>query len=242
MNIKNLEIFKIYQTNLSKIRYGINKDGGYVILDNLKYDCFISCGIGDEVSFEHDFIKNNSNIPIYFFDEVESEILPITLIHINGKNNLSKYIDKYNNIFIKMDIEGDENSWIESLSEIQLNKISQIIIEFHSFSTATFKAISKLLKTHYFVHIHGNNWGKILEIKIENIEEENIEEENVEEENVEEEKLLIMPQIFECTFIRKTEIKGNVKGNKEKLPSKFDYPNNSNQPDIDLNFYPFVSI
>ena len=46
-----------------KFRLGANSDGSYVIadLDGL-YDCYISCGISNEASFDRDFLKKYINI------------------------------------------------------------------------------------------------------------------------------------------------------------------------------------
>ena len=79
-----------------------------------------------------------------------------------------------------MDIEGSEYDWIHSLSEKQLNKFNQIIIEFHSddnlessrknrwglwgkFDNYKSSALIKLAHTHYLVHLHGNNYSDITE-------------------------------------------------------------------------------
>ena len=45
--------------------------------------------------------------------------------------NLHEFIEKYDNIFLKMDIEGWEIPCIVTLNDNQINKLSQIVIEFH---------------------------------------------------------------------------------------------------------------
>ena len=59
MSLYNLFEVKTYDY---KKRYGVNKDGGYVcgIIDNYKYDCYISCGIEKEESFTRDFLKEHN--------------------------------------------------------------------------------------------------------------------------------------------------------------------------------------
>ena len=52
---------KIYQPVKkfsNKIRYGLNGDGGYVIA-NLSHKILISCGVGDDLSFETDYLNKN---------------------------------------------------------------------------------------------------------------------------------------------------------------------------------------
>jgi len=64
----NMDFLKIYNIkNHNKIRLGDNGDGGHVIVQGCKYDCFISAGLGNNISFENDFLKKY-NIPNYCFD------------------------------------------------------------------------------------------------------------------------------------------------------------------------------
>ena len=65
-----------------------------------------------------------------------------------------------------MDIEGSEFEWINNLTDIEMNKLKQICIEFHlehecsnSISLKSkLETIKKLATTHYCVHFHRNNW------------------------------------------------------------------------------------
>jgi hypothetical protein len=62
------------------------------------------------------------------------------------------------NIFLKMDIEGCEYDWIHSMTKNDMEKISQIVIEFHwPFDFYRMNALKKINETHYVVHVHGNN-------------------------------------------------------------------------------------
>ena len=57
-----------------------------------------------------------------------------------------------------MDIEGGEVAWIKSLSNEQLNKFNQVVIEFHfPFSDREIDMFDKINETHYLIHFHGNN-------------------------------------------------------------------------------------
>jgi hypothetical protein len=116
------------------------------------------------------------------------------------------------------------NANVNSLSLDDLNKFKQITIEFHSINDNGLNikkqlkhlCLKKLFETHYIIHAHGNNCcGTTNNI----------------------------PNIIELTYVRKDVIGENVKYNKKNLPTKYlDYPNLSNNSDIDLNFYPFLSI
>jgi len=233
-----LDNIKIYQYTEKK-RLGVNSDGGYIIglLDDT-YDFYISAGVSNEESFSRDFIEmynmneTNSaafdgtikNYPYEYTKKITFYKRNIAPYKNNKHANLSYYTDNYNNIFLKMDIEGAEYPWLNSLSEEQLNKFKQIVIEFHGINDDTFNTkledkiaiFNKLSNTHYAIHIHGNNCSG----KINNI-----------------------PDVVEITYIRKNSINYEPGLNNTALPiANLDFPNNLNNTDYDLNFYPFVCI
>jgi len=230
-----LEYLKIYQYD-QKSRLGAKNDGGYVIAENLgTYDCYISAGVSDEESFSRDFIpkfsmkKNNS----FAFDGTIRDYpwnytRDITFIKKNiGPNedskhtNLQELISKYDDIFLKMDIESGEYPWLASLSLDNLRKFKQIVIEFHGVFNNSWnfsndiktKCLKKLYQTHYPVHIHGNNCS-ILVNKY--------------------------PNVLELTYVRKDMFETEPPHNKTPLPIlNLDFPNNPNLRDCNLNMYPF---
>ena len=83
---------------------------------------------------------------------------------------MSFLTNNYNNIFLKMDIEGGEYPWLLQIDENSLNKFIQIVIEFHGITNDSWhcnyndkiKCLEKLSKTHYIVHAHGNNYGPVI--------------------------------------------------------------------------------
>jgi len=235
MENKNIEILEnliVYKPVNKKIRLGREGDGGYVIIDGYNYDCFISAGIANEMSFEIDFIKKYPNIYSLAFDgTIKSPDLPKEInffkINIGSDNtnnvtNLKEYVKDYNDVFIKMDIEGGEWDWIKGFRDF-FPKIKQIVFEAHNkFSshvtwtsyTSVLESLQILNETHYLVHIHENNHGSF----------ENIKNKNY-------------PNFSELTFIRK-EIRGF---NTDNLPIKnLDFPTCSTMPTNDINFWPFV--
>ena len=224
----------------NKIRLGRIDDGGYVIgiLENDNYDFYISAGINNEESFSRDFInrynfnKENSHgfdgtiesYPTEYTDKITFNKLNIGNINDNNQTNLHNILDKHNNIFIKMDIESYEYIWIETLNKEKLNKIKQMVIEFHGVFDDSWnnkledklKCFNKLNETHYLIHAHGNNNGSINNSNI--------------------------PETLELTYIRKNEINYTPEINKQKLPdTNIDGPNNPHEPDYDLCFYPFFT-
>lgn len=231
------EYLKIYNFK-NKKRFGLNYDGGYVIaILHGKYDFYISAGVADEESFSRDFInfynmnKSNcaafdgtiNNYPYNYTDKITFYKRNISSLQSDTNANLNYFTDNYNDIFLKMDIEGSEYPWLKSLSEVRLNKFKQIIIEFHGINDDSWNTelpdkiacLKKISNTHYPVHIHGNNYSPLTE-------------------NI--------PDTVEITYIRKNELNFYPELNKELLPIKgLDFPNNPNKKDYDLNFPPFVN-
>lgn len=234
--MNNLELLQVHHFD-KKTRLGENTDGGYVIGDlDEEYDCYISAGISDEESFSRDFInKYNINKAIsYGFDGTitdypyhYTENIQFTRKNIGNLNdehntNLDFLTEAYNNIFLKMDIEGGEYPWLLQIDETQLKKFKQIVIEFHGITgdgwgcsyNNKVKCLEKLSKTHYIVHAHGNNWGPT----VDNI-----------------------PDVIELTYINKNVFDTPPALNTEPLPiAGLDFPNHPYRNDINLNFFPFT--
>jgi len=142
----SIQVYDIPQ--YTKVRLGNNNDGGYVvakeICENNKY--LFSVGIGDDISFENDFLKLNPKANIYTFDPDG----------YNGKHNTIKIIkdglkreDSYpltrliNKVFctcptfidgshtIKIDAEGAEWYTLDRESFHTLENANQLVVEFH---------------------------------------------------------------------------------------------------------------
>ena len=233
--MNNLELLKVYKFD-KKIRNGANCDGGYVYGDlDGDYDCYISAGISNEESFSRDFInKYNMNeynsfgfdgtinsYPYHYTNNISFIKKNIYCFSDNNNSDLSYLINKYNNIFLKMDIEGGEYNWLLSIDESKLSKFKQIVIEFHGITDNSWgchydnkiKCLEKLSNTHYIIHAHGNNYGKV----VNNI-----------------------PDVIELTYVNKKYFDSVPELNTQSLPiHDLDFPNNLRANDISLNFYPF---
>lgn len=229
------ELLTVYNPNKPKKRYGSKHDGGYVLIEELEnYDYFISCGIDTNIDFELDVISNYNQLHGKTFDGTVN-ILPnnierlefikknIDMEENDNTTNLFNILNKYNNILLKMDIEGSEFKWLNICPEEYLKNIKQLIIEIHGFEPQDswgsnliqkIKALDKLNKIFTLVHIHGNNNSDVY-------------------------NLTKIPIVLECTYVRSDIIPKIVK-NTNKLPSMYDMPNNPMKLDYDLNFEPFV--
>lgn len=235
-----MESLIVYKSKFEKIRLGSPNDGGYII-SNLPndYDCFISCGISDNIDFEIDFI-NKYKVNCYAFDGTIDKLpknvenLYFNKINIGVENNLNTtnlidMINKFNNIMLKMDIETYEFRWINTLTIDNLNKFKQIVIEFHfpfdDYSLANldkptsseFKLsmLKKLSETHYLIHLHPNTaCGTRLYNNI------------------------LVPNVFECTYVRKN-CQEHIGYNNIKIPHPLDMKNRLTDIEIYLSEYPF---
>ncbi len=224
----------VYKSPFKKKRFGRNNDGGYVICDipNIKYDILLSGGISDDISFETDFL-NNYNTSECIAVDGSIDTLPLGSLKnttfvkkmIGNKNdkintNLHEYINKYQSIFVKMDIEGGEFDWLPTLKKEHMDKLEQIVMEFHWPFKPEYKDIFKNInKTHALVHFHGNNHG-----------------------NVRMYRGYRIPNIFECTYLHKKHFNTTPELNKDPLPCPLDMANKpTSGPEINLNYPPFVN-
>jgi hypothetical protein len=131
---------------------------------------------------------------------------------------------------LKMDIETYEFRWIDILTNNELNKFKQIVIEFHfpfddyslpnldipTLSDFKINILKKLTNTHYLIHFHPNTacGTKIY-------------------------KNTIVPNVFECTYVRK-DCQENIGYNNIPIPHPLDMKNRNYDNEIHLTSYPFV--
>jgi hypothetical protein len=247
---KIIELFSCYHSPYKKYRIGtVNRDGGYIMVkdNDIKYDSFISGGIGNNIDFEEDLLSHfpELNNVTYIFDgtinitnnknsKISQFILNNNLIQFFNKNigivdndkycNIEKYMNSYENIFMKLDIEAGEYPIFSKLTSEQLSRISQMVIEFHHLNHINnlkspfpiIDILEKINQTHYIVHVHGNNCCGTVNICD-----------------------IAIPSIIELTFLRKNFIPDPIL-NSLPLPSDIDMPNLGHKSEIDLNFIPFV--
>ena len=209
-----------------------------------QYDLFISGGVSDDISFEQHFLNLYPNLKCYAFDGTVNSLPTndnrITFIKKNlGKydspntTNLKTYMNSFENIFMKIDIEGHEFRLFPEL-ESYMSKIKQLVLEIHTPDDIKihpiyykgledidhqfmFNMFAMINKTHTLVHVHANNGCKS----------------HVYDE-------VILPNVFECTFIRNDFVIDKVP-NKRTLPLTIDMKNIPFKSDYFINYYPFVN-
>lgn len=230
-------ILQVYHFE-NKMRIGRPGDGGYVICKvEGNYDCYITCGVAGEASFDREFLdlyknigKNNSfafdgtikDYPSGYTKDITFIRKNISDFNDDNNTNLDNLIDTYDKIFLSIDIEGGEYPWLLSLTQDKLQKFKQICIEFHGLNDNTWgtslsdkiKCLKKLNQTHYIMHAHGNNYGGM-------------------QNNI--------PNVLELTYINKNCLSYVPSKNTIPFPLEgLDYPNNVQAKDYVLNYYPFV--
>jgi len=204
---------------LTKIRLGRDNDGGYIIADLPcnSYDLFLSAGIANDISFEEAFCERY-DITCHTFDgsinSLPSENKSIIFNKLNISNitddkhtNFREFFDsdKYNNMFIKMDIEGSEDIFFSTLSKNDLLKIKQLVVEVHKPESFVPYILSK---THYLIHVHANNYGGVSIIDG-----------------------IPIPSVYELTYVRKDCFTEKPGLNTQILPTFLDQRNGLYRPD-----------
>jgi hypothetical protein len=236
LSLLDIKYLEVYKSPFIKKRIGNTGDGSYIICDipDPKYDAFISGGIDKNIEFELEFLKIYDDIDIcYAYDGTIDDIpysdkptfnkIKFIKKNIGSENNdkisnLTEVFENYNNIFMKLDIEGGEFPLFNTISDDNLKKIKQLVIEIHGahHSINNWNILKQLNKYHKIVHFHPNNCCGIL--KINNIN---------------------VPHVFECTFVRNDY---NISiPNNELIPTPLDKKNVSYHPDIFLYGYPYTS-
>jgi hypothetical protein len=221
----------LYTPPFPKKRIGKSNDGGYVICEipNISYDLLLSGGISNDTSFEDNFLKLYPTVQCYAFDEtIDSSPSKNNKFNFIKKNigatntdkvtNLHEYLNKYKNIFVKMDIEGGELDWLNSLNSEHMNNISQMVIEFHSITKDNLPLFEKINQTHIQVNFHGNNCC-----------------------STNTDLGFIIPNVFESLYINRKYITAELPLNKETIPLNIDQPNIASNPDIIIDTPPFVN-
>ena len=172
-----LDTIKIYDTPYTRIRYGVNADGGYVALKEISESCELlySYGVSYDISFEIDFFQKNPHSKVRLFDHTIIEIpeMPTDFVFLSEgisseksdklntlKNHLSLFEDtNVKNKILKMDIEWNEWEVFEKMDDDTLSSFDQILCEFH-LTPVSYKDNH----TPYFTEYHESVYNKINKI------------------------------------------------------------------------------
>lgn len=217
----------------NKRRFGADRDGGYVMLDDLApARNAISLGIGGNVSWDVDMAA--LGIKVHQFDDsvpgsprankhfefqrkriVARAKSPneITLSQIMAGGALKDDRD----VILKMDIEGSEWDVLAHSAPADLQRIRQMAVEFHdlrNFADAKWRAralaaLNNLAASHACVHVHGNNSSAFAVVGG-----------------------IPFPNSFEATFVRRAD--HALTPSTGSFPTDIDRPNNPNRADLHI--------
>jgi hypothetical protein len=220
-----------------KIRVGSTHDGGYVQLNDIeKNKLALSLGINDDDNWDvqialkgvevHQFDHTIEASPtihekLHFHKKMISNITTEETITLSDL--LNPYISTVGPcIILKIDIEGDEWSVLDSTSAQELNTCSQILCEFHNLSqlnnvgfyNLALRVLQKITESFSVIHIHANNCADVFNIA-----------------NV------MVPDVLEVTFANNSIYKFSETN--EIFPTELDAPCSPGRPDIFLGAFRF---
>jgi hypothetical protein len=222
--------FQPFQCN-DLIRLGKDNDGGYLVnkQDIFKSKSLLSFGIGEDWSFEQDFMSLNdcplraydksldiSNLSNKALSDLYHKFFTDDKYHI--KKNIGLTIEDElvrsiitENSFLKCDIEGSEYDILEDLIN-HSSLLTGMVLEFHNIEHQynLFSIIDFMCRIpHKLVHTHINNWWYF----------------NTDNGSI--------PSVVELTFSSSYNVSLN---NRISLPNILDMPNNPNGEEIQLIF------
>lgn len=203
------------------IRLGNLHDGGYIIVDDISSnDYLISMGILDDVSFEQSLSSKVSHIDMYDYsiDDLPDAVNNSSFFKEKIGPDSHHILDKIPaglDAILKIDIEGSEWDFFDSLSEDQIKKFRQIAVEIHWMiddgeiyvEECPIEIIEKINQTHQLIVVHPNNNADCVVIDD-----------------------IVVPKVIELTFLRK---KDYIFKNEEHKPTNLFHDNNILKPSIE---------
>ena len=215
-------------------RTGRDNDGGYVMLDDFPGGVAYSFGICDDVSWDKDMASRGYDVYMYdhtidglpeenarfhwsklgISDGVTDDDRFKSLEELISRNGHENERD----IILKMDVEGAEWGFFESVKPETLSQFSQMTFEIHNminpaYSERILNALRKINMTHQLVHLHTNNNGTCITAGGKNF-----------------------CTLFEVSYVLRDKYKF-LQDYDVKLPLNIDMPNINSYPDIELGFW-----
>jgi len=235
MNFSVIDFLRPKKVDSPRRRLGSFHDGGYIVLENILTKRLYSFGVGNESSFESEFIKMEGAKAHMFDHTVDFNVHPIfsdkMVFHKKAlamkrtphgdtvMGHVEANGDKDNPITVTIDVEGFELDYFQV--DHDWDNVYGLLVEFHIFNKGDREKLIKCLQNiskHFLTyHIHGNNW----ELGTFEIEGKNF------------------PKTFEVGFISRRFTTGDFEFDpaNESLPIKgLDYPCKPGHEDIDLDY------
>ncbi|CAG4912728.1 unnamed protein product, partial [Acidocella sp. C78] len=235
-----LSLLRPFDIDLKKVRFGNERDGGYVLADRELNENVISFGVGPDVSFEFDLAERGANV--FLHDHTVNECpqtherFNFKRIGICGENEkipkcipLIDHLDNIPNnkksMLLKMDIEGGEWDIFSTISHEILSIFDQIVLEIHflerilnpDFNMKVRKSLQLINEQFTLFHVHGNNCMPLYIVEG-----------------------FTIASVLELSFIRTNLVKRSASST--VYPSPLDKANNPKMRDLPLLFFPFLPV
>jgi Methyltransferase FkbM domain len=224
-----------------KIRVGSDTDGGYVMLNDFEKN-HLALSFGVDINADWDVSVANRSLKVQQYDHtvtqapIEHDFIKffsqkiVSLASDETGASINSLLREANitetaSVILKIDIEGDEWPVFDNASIEDLNKFSQILVEFHNFSYSrdhlwlqrATRVMQKLSKLFGVYHVHANNWSAMTCIG-----------------NV------YFPDTLEVSFANRSRYK--FQPTNELFPTPLDRPNNPLLADLYLGAFKFASL
>ncbi len=224
-----------------KVRLGSEFDGGYVMLDDfVGVDLALSFGVGCNADW--DLAVARRGIPVEQYDHTisQSPVSDSAITFFSKKLvgsspssssvSIASVLERARtkrdaSMILKADVENDEWSVFDECLVDDLNRFSQIIVEFHDFSHATnenwlqraTRVLRKLTMNFRVFHVHANNWSPMVTIA-----------------NV------YFPDVLEVSFANRNRYQ--FTRSDSLFPTPLDRPNDPRFPDLYLGAFRYAEI
>lgn len=221
-----IDIMKLLQPHRAegyeKIRIGQQYDGGYIHINDFEgIKLGIGGGLNNDDSWELDMVGRG--IPVMAFDHTDGytfqhqqrgyEWFKMPMQGYARNSTLDLILPQYadHSVIAKIDIEGDEWEMFRLTKQSNLNKLRQIVVEFHNFPMfeTALPTFQHLMENFRVVHVHGNNCDICNQYEGQNL-----------------------PRVIEFTLANRNYYDLSVSG--ETFPGPLDAANNPHAPDFDL--------
>lgn len=239
--LETISLFKPYDIDIPKKRFGPKTDGGYVLADTIQSDqAIVSYGISTEYQFDREMAEKGHKV--YMFDHTidsidrTNENMMWFKEGVSGKttpeenlftieDHLNRYEILGNQLILKIDVEGAELEAFFAMPDEVLSRFDQIVMELHhlwklaepDFCELTFKVFSKINKLFTLFHVHANNWDGHNGILVVDG--------------------FPISNFLELSYIKTSKV--NRSESNTLYPTEYDYPS-TNQKEKLLWFYPFI--
>ena len=217
------------------IRIGRDYDGGYIMLDDFEPGGIAySFGISGDVSWDKDMASRGYDVFMYdhTIDGLPEENtrfhwsklgIADGVTHDDRLKTLEELISRNGHegkrdMILKMDVEGAEWGFLESVKPETLSQFSQMTFELHNMikladHERVLNILRKINETHQLVHLHANNVSSYVTIGGRNF-----------------------AALFEVSYVLRDKYKFSGEYD-VKLPLKIDMPNITGWPEIELGYW-----